>query len=155
MDFSEWSLNRNAGPAKTWNSAAWATHAFQFSSFNLMLPSYPHAPTFVHLHDHFDFDYSRMPSKSMSSLHFLTISPCPFASHTDRTRFLCLPVVFLVKICVCLQIALRTCCSSLATAELMTDCKSRQTRDSRAYPTRKSRPASSEHKTQLVSLLSH
>lgn len=87
--FSWWSQDRNAGPAKTWNTTAWATHTFQFSSFALTLLSHPHASTLVHDH----FDYSCMPSKSIfTPLH--SFSPCPSASHTGLTRSLSLPVCF-------------------------------------------------------------
>lgn len=56
------------------------------------------------------------------SLHSTTqLFAMPVASHTGLTRSLCLPEVLLVMICVCLQIALRTCCSSLAKSELVTD----------------------------------
>lgn len=126
---------------------AWAIHTFQFSSFVLTHPLAPSASTFVHVHVHDHFDHSRYAVEVHLFAPPHSFSPCPFASHTGLTPSLSLPVLLLVTICVCLEIALRTCCSRLGKSELMTDRISSQTRNSHAHHARKSRPASPEHQT--------
>ena len=139
------------GRAKTWNtpvSRLGNSHfpVFQFCSHASSLPLSCMCMTTSITH-------VCRRSPSLAPPH--GFSPCPFASHTGLTRSLSLPVLLLVTICVCLEIALRTCCSRLGESELMTDRISSQTRNSHAHRARKSRPASPEHRLQRLSLLSY
>lgn len=136
VGFSQWSQDRSAGPRKDLEHASVQPGQFTLSSFPVL---------FSRILSHLQLPLLCM-CMTTSITHVMP-SPCPFASHTGLTRSLSLPVLLLVTICVCLEIALRTCCSRLGKSELMTDRISSQTRNSHAHHARKSRPASPEHQT--------